>query len=110
MDELLTMSKKELSRLEVIQRVEQKRLSQKEAAEILMPLRQLAHDVRENEVLADRMVVNAAFLVEKAREPEFDQTTTGLDERFGKRVAFKYVGPVPPYNFVNIVVNWRELR
>lgn len=35
MDELLTMSKKELSRLEVIQRVEQKRLSQKEAAEIL---------------------------------------------------------------------------
>jgi hypothetical protein len=35
MDELLTMSKKELSRLEVIQRVEQKRLKQKEAAEIL---------------------------------------------------------------------------
>jgi transposase len=35
MDELLTMSKKELTRLEVIQRVEQKRLRQKEASEIL---------------------------------------------------------------------------
>ena len=35
MDELLTMSKKELTRLEVIRRLEEKRMRQKEAAEIL---------------------------------------------------------------------------
>ena len=35
MDELLTMSKRELTRLEVIQRLEQNRMRQKEAAEIL---------------------------------------------------------------------------
>ncbi len=35
MDELLTMSKKELTRLEVIQQLEQRRMRQKEAAEIL---------------------------------------------------------------------------
>ena len=35
MDELLTMSKKELTRLEVMQRLEDKRLIQKEAAQIL---------------------------------------------------------------------------
>ena len=35
MDKLLTMSKKELTRLEVIQRLEEKRLKQKEAAELL---------------------------------------------------------------------------
>lgn len=35
MDKLLTMSEKELGRMEVIQRVEEKRLVQKEAAEIL---------------------------------------------------------------------------
>jgi len=35
MDKLLTMSEKELNRLEVIQRVEEKRLLQKEAAEML---------------------------------------------------------------------------
>jgi hypothetical protein len=23
-------------------------------------------------------------------------------------MTFKYVGPVPPFNFVNIVVNWNE--
>jgi len=35
MDELLTMNKKELTRLEVIQRIEEKRLKQREAAAIL---------------------------------------------------------------------------
>lgn len=35
MDELLTMSKRELTRLEVMQRLKQKRLSQKEAAQML---------------------------------------------------------------------------
>jgi len=33
MDKLLTMSKKELTRLEVIQQIEEKRLKQREAAE-----------------------------------------------------------------------------
>ena len=82
----------------------------KEAAHILLPLRRVAHSVQENEVLADRIVVNAAFLVDKAREPEFDQAVSKLDEQLGQRVALKYVGPAPPYNFVNIVVNWNELR
>jgi hypothetical protein len=80
-----------------------------EAAKILLPLRRVAHSVRENEVLADRIVVNAAFLVDRDREPEFDQAVRELDEQLGQRVALKYVGPAPPYNFVNIVVNWKEL-
>jgi hypothetical protein len=82
----------------------------KEAARILPPLRRVAKRVRENELLADRMVVNAAFLVDKVREREFDQAVSALDEQLGQRVALKYVGPAPPYNFVNIVVNWQELR
>lgn len=35
MDELLTMSKKELTRLEVMKRLEERRMRQREAAEIL---------------------------------------------------------------------------
>jgi hypothetical protein len=35
MDELLTMSNRELTRLEVIQRIQAKRLTQKEAAHML---------------------------------------------------------------------------
>ena len=56
------------------------------------------------------MVVNAAFLVDKSRVPEFDQAVNKLDEQLGKRIALKYVGPAPPYNFVNIIVNWQEIR
>ena len=82
----------------------------KEAAEILLPLRPIAHRVRENEALVDRMVVNAAFLVDKTREPEFDQAVSELERQLGQRVVLKYVGLAPPYNFVNIVVNWEELR
>ena len=36
MDELLTMSRKELTRLEIMQRLEEKRLKQGEAAEQLV--------------------------------------------------------------------------
>ena len=47
MDKLLTMSKKELTRLEVIQRIKEKRLKQKEAAEMLsLSLRQVRRLVR----------------------------------------------------------------
>jgi len=81
----------------------------KEAAKILLPLRQIAHSVRENEALGDRMVVNAAFLVDKSKEPEFDHAVANLDDQFGERVVLRYIGLAPPYNFVNIVVDWKEL-
>jgi hypothetical protein len=80
-----------------------------EAAKILLPLQEVAQRVRENNTLVDRAIVNAAFLVDRKREQDFDQAIRRLDEKLGNRVAFKYVGPVPPYNFVNIVVNWQEL-
>jgi hypothetical protein len=81
----------------------------REASKILQPLRRVAHSIRENEVLGDRMVVNAAFLVAKTKEPEFDQVVSKLDAQFGERLSLKYIGLAPPYNFVNIVVDWKEL-
>lgn len=80
-----------------------------EAAGLLHPLSRLAHRVQENETIVDRMIVNAAFLVEKGREEEFDRAVHRLEADLGQRLAFKYVGPTPPWNFVNIVVNWEEL-
>lgn len=81
----------------------------KEATNILTHLRPLAQRVRENGVAGDRMVLNAAFLVDKAREGEFDNSVKQLEHGVGQRLVLKYVGPVPPYNFVNIVVNWEHL-
>jgi hypothetical protein len=79
-----------------------------EAERILQRLRPLVYKTRANKVITDRMVLNAAFLVDKDHEAEFDQTVQQLDAELGKRLMFKYVGPVPPYNFVNVVVHWDE--
>lgn len=79
-----------------------------EAADILGPLRRVASRVQENDIILDRMIVNAAFLVDEGRQGEFDRAVSKLDGELEQRVLLKYVGPVPPYNFVNIVVNWEE--
>ena len=73
---------------------------------ILSRLKPFAHKTRSNKVVSDRMVLNAAFLVDRESGPALDQAVKELDEEFSDRLMFKYVGPVPPYNFVNIVVNW----
>ncbi len=73
---------------------------------ILSRIRPLVYKARTNKIVSDRMVLNAAFLVDRAQEPELDGAVRKLDEECSDRLMFKYVGPVPPYNFVNIVVNW----
>lgn len=80
-----------------------------EAAALLAPLRPIAQRTVENPVIVDRMILNAAFLVERERDNEFNQAVVRLDHEHGQRVTLKYVGPVPAYNFVNVVVNWQDL-
>lgn len=77
-----------------------------DAERLLAPLRPLAHKARTNDTFTDRMVLNAAFLVEEEQEEMFDRAVEQLDDAMGDRLMFKYVGPVPPYNFVSIVVHW----
>lgn len=89
---------------EVEKALTQKRARDEEA--ILSRIKPLVHKTRTNKVISDRMVVNAAFLVDRAHGAEVDDAVRKLDEDFNDRLMFKYVGPVPPYNFVNITVNW----
>jgi len=67
----------------------------------------LAVDTRRNNVYGEMMVLNAAFLVEKAREPEFDAAIQALDGEMNNLMTFKYVGPLPPFNFVDLVISWK---
>lgn len=97
-------------RLELGEMVEQamwKKRAQ-DGERILSPLRPLAVRVRDGKVLTDRMVLSAAFLVDRARQQAFDGAVRKLDEEMGRRLLFRYVGPVPPYNFVSITVSWEE--
>jgi hypothetical protein len=47
------------------------------------------------------MILNAAFLVQRDREPAFDRRIKEIAAEF-ELLTFKYTGPWPPYNFVNI--------
>lgn len=78
----------------------------KEAKELLEILKPLSLDFRENRVLGEMNLVNAAFLVTKENEKEFDQKMQELEKVYGERKKIKYIGPVPPYNFVEVVVTW----
>lgn len=52
--------------------------------------------------IGERMLLNAAFLVDRGQEREFDETVKDVSRRYEGLLAFKYTGPWPPYNFVNI--------
>ena len=86
--------------------VEKKR--EADAEKILACLRPFCVYLKTTPAVSDRMILNAAFLVDKPREPEFDLAVQQLDAEMGYRVMFKYVDQVPPYNFVNFTLNWKE--
>lgn len=71
---------------------------------ILDILEPIAEDTKINNTYGERMIINAAFLVTKDKEPEFDQEVHELDEQYGDKIKFKYVGTLPPFNFVNLVI------
>jgi len=75
---------------------------------ILNVLEPLSEEVKTNSVYGERMIINAAFLIKNTKEPEFDQNVQELDAKYGEKIKFKYVGPIPPYNFVNLAIETGE--
>jgi hypothetical protein len=75
--------------------------SEKYVAEIFEGLRDVAVASRANKPIGDKMIMNAAFLVSRDKETAFDIRVKEIGAQFDK-LTFKYTGPWPPYNFVNI--------
>lgn len=77
---------------------------EEEAEKIVDALRKTAFDYKLNKTIGDEMFMNAAFLVDKGREKEFDNIMDDLGEEHKDRMKFMYTGPLPVFNFVNIVI------
>lgn len=77
-----------------------------EAELVLSNFRDISFDIRVNKVHGDGMILNAAFLVDRTNLKEFDGRVDELDGKGHGNMTLRYVGPVPPFNFVNIVVEW----
>ena len=75
--------------------------SERYVSEIFDRLRDVSVAARANKPIGDRMILNAAFLVSRDSEEGFDKRVKELGATHDK-LTFKYTGPWPPYNFVNI--------
>jgi hypothetical protein len=75
--------------------------SERYVTEIFQLLRDVSVASRSNKPIGDRMIMNAAFLVSRDQEQAFDARVKDIGMRYDK-LTFKYTGPWPPYNFVNI--------
>jgi hypothetical protein len=84
------------------------RKSEAEAASLLDALEPLAVETWLNDNLGDMMLLNAAFLVDKTQEQAFNARVQALGEAQAGRQIFQYVGPLPPYNFVDMRLRWEE--
>ena len=75
--------------------------SERYVTEFLQRLRNVSVASRVNKAIGDKMILNAAFLVQRDEEQAFDRRIKEIASHFDK-LTFKYTGPWPPYNFVNI--------
>jgi gas vesicle protein GvpL/GvpF len=77
--------------------------------EIIEALRDVCVASRANKPIGDKMIMNAAFLVDREREAAFDARMKTLGARHDS-LTFRYTGPWPPYNFVNIRLKLERAR
>ncbi len=76
--------------------------SNRYVADVHEALRGCSVASRSNKVIGDRMILNAAFLVDRKDERIFDEKVKDVSRKYEDLLNFKYTGPWPPYNFVNI--------
>jgi hypothetical protein len=76
--------------------------------DIINALSPLAVEVKTNDTYGELMIINAAFFVGKEKEADFDQQVQQLGDKYREKVTFKYIGPLPPFNFVNISINTED--
>jgi len=79
-----------------------KEWEKKYVQKIYSSLKEIAVDSRLNQPIGIKMLLNSSFLVDKNKEKDFDKRVNELAQNYENQLKFKYVGPVPPYNFVNI--------
>jgi hypothetical protein len=83
--------------------------SERYVNEIFAQLRDVSVASRANKPIGDRMIMNAAFLVARDQEAAFDARVKELGSEYDK-LTFRYTGPWPPYNFVNIRLKLERAR
>lgn len=78
--------------------------------EVVEGLKAYALNVRNHELMDDRMIMNTAFLVERRSIEKFYERVDIMDETHGREIDFKVAGPLPPYSFSTIEIKRAGLK
>lgn len=76
--------------------------------EIFLPLAEKAESAKQNETIGGRMLINASFLIDRDKEEEFDELVNQIYQQWQEKLEFKYSGPWPAYNFIDIKLKAME--
>ena len=73
--------------------------------EIFDLLKDIVVDHKETQLLGEQMIFNLAFLIPESKQKTFDKIVRNLDKQYADENAyFKYIGPIPPFNFVRVPI------
>ncbi|HAN10455.1 MAG TPA: hypothetical protein DCP90_07565 [Clostridiales bacterium] len=76
-------------------------LRKKYKDEVMSKLKEYTDDFTISEDISPRMALKASFLVDKSNELKFDEAINELYQKYIGSFNFKYIGPLPPYSFIN---------
>jgi hypothetical protein len=82
----------------------------RESEAMLALLRPYAKEVVVRDPIIERMALNVALLLKASDQAPFEQRLSALDADESARMTFKCVGPVPPYNFVEIALSRGDIN
>ena len=52
----------------------------------------------------EEIIFDRSYLVEREKEPLFDEAVNRIANEFGERLTLKYIGPLPPYSFTHLEI------
>jgi hypothetical protein len=81
---------------------ELERMGSRDGAEILGTLAPLCLAYEEGRHLSPYHILNTAFLVRREERPRFDAAVGALAEQWNEVGTVRYLGPQPPYSFVDL--------
>jgi len=77
-------------------------------AALMRRLRPMATDFRKNKTFGDPMFANLALLVEKSRQESVVAVLSAFEAQQAGQVKLRCVGPLPPCNFLELVITWDD--
>jgi len=85
-------------------------IREERSAEIALALKPLAQHLCPHALPDDRMILNTAFLVDRAAEAEVGEILKRLNALYADFIDFRCVGPLPPYSFATVEVRSFEFE